>query len=160
MRRFPAPPCSIACAPIRAFGISPSTMRDLPETLVAGRERQYLQVFFNARVFDPSAIGERDLDVYVAAYSAPGAMRAGFEAYRSFDQDIEDYRDALKRNGKLTIPVLAVGGAISTTGPVIEEMMREVAEDVAGLRVAGAAHWIPEEKPSVLVPALLKFLAG
>lgn len=133
-------------------------VRDLPETLVAGRERQYLQSFFNARVFDPSAISESDLDVYVAAYSAPGAMRAGFEVYRAFDQDVDDNRDALKRNGKLTMPVLAVGGATSTSGPVIEEMMREVAENVTGLRVPGAAHWIAEENPSVFVPALLKFL--
>ena len=133
-------------------------VRDLPELLVAGRERQYLQTFFNVRIFDPSAISEGDLDIYVAAYAAPGAMRAGFEVYRAFDQDIADNRDALRRNGKLTMPVLAVGGATSTSGPVVEEMMREVAEDVTGLRVPAAAHWIAEENPAVFVPALLKFL--
>jgi len=49
--------------------------RDLAELLVAGRERAYLQAFFNARTLDPSAIDAADLDVYLAAYSAPGAMR-------------------------------------------------------------------------------------
>ena len=49
-----------------------------------GRERQYLQYFFDARSTDPSVI---DLDVYAAAYEAPGAMRAGFELYRAFEQD-------------------------------------------------------------------------
>ena len=58
--------------------------RDLPELLVQGRERQYLQYFFDARTTDPSAT---DVDVYAKAYSAPGAMRAGFELYRAFDQD-------------------------------------------------------------------------
>ena len=111
--------------------------RDVAEMLVAGRERQYLQAFFNARVFDPSAISDADLEVYVSAYSAPGAMRAGFELYRAFDQDAEDNRAALGRNGKLTMPVLAVGGATSTSGPLVEEMMREVAENVAGVRVPG-----------------------
>jgi pimeloyl-ACP methyl ester carboxylesterase len=91
--------------------------RDIPEMLVAGRERQYLQAFFNARLFDPSAWSESDLDLYTSAYSAPGAMRAGFELYRAFDQDVRDNREALKRNGKLAIPVLAVFGSISTTGP-------------------------------------------
>lgn len=132
--------------------------RDVPEVLVAGRERQYLQLFFNARVFDPSAISEADLDLYTSAYSAPGAMRAGFEVYRAFDQDIVDNRDAFTRNGKLTMPVLAVGGAISTSGPVVEEMMREVAENVIGLRVPATAHWIPEENPKALTDGLLKFL--
>ena len=53
--------------------------RDVAEMLVAGRERQYLQAFFNARCFDPSAIGQEDLEIYTSAYAAAGAMRAGFE---------------------------------------------------------------------------------
>ena len=131
--------------------------RDVAEMLVAGRERQYLQAFFTARVFDPSAISAEDLDVYVAAYSAPGAMRAGFEVYRAFDRDAADNRAALARNGKLTIPVLAVGGAISTSGALVEEMMREVAEDVTGVIVPRTAHWVPEESPEVFVRAVLDF---
>lgn len=131
--------------------------RDVAEMLVAGRERQYLQAFFNARCFDPSAIGEADLEVYVAAYTAAGAMRAGFELYRAFDRDAEDNRAALERNGKLTMPVLAVGGATSTSGPLVEEMMREIAGDVTGLRVPATAHWIPEENPQAFVRAVLEF---
>jgi pimeloyl-ACP methyl ester carboxylesterase len=128
--------------------------RDVPELLVAGRERQYLQTFFVARCFVP--IDDADLDIYASAYSAPGAMRAGFEVYRTFDQDAHDNRAALERNGKLTIPVLAVGGEISTSGPLVEEMMREVAEDVTGVIVPRTAHWIPEENPDALVAALIE----
>jgi pimeloyl-ACP methyl ester carboxylesterase len=131
--------------------------RDVAEMLVAGRERQYLQAFFNARCFDPSAISEADLEVYASAYAAAGAMRAGFELYRTFDRDAEDNRAALRRNGKLTVPVLAVGGASSTSGPLVEGMMREVADNVAGLRVPGTAHWVPEENPQALVRAVLEF---
>jgi pimeloyl-ACP methyl ester carboxylesterase len=132
--------------------------RDVAEMLVAGRERQYLQAFFNARCFDPSAISEADLEIYVSAYAAPGAMRAGFELYRAFDRDAEDNRAALRRNGKLTVPVLAMGGATSTSGPLVEEMMREAAEHVAGLRVPGTAHWIAEENPRAFGSAVLDFV--
>lgn len=132
--------------------------RDVPEMLVAGRERQYLRAFFNVRCFDPSAIDDADLDLYTSAYAAPGAMRAGFELYRTFDQDAADNREALRRNGKLAMPVLAVGGATSTSGPLVEEMMREVAQDVTGLRVPESAHWIPEENPTTLTTGLLRFL--
>ena len=131
--------------------------RDVAELLVAGREREYLQAFFNARIFDPSAIRDSDLEIYASAYAAPGAMRAGFELYRAFDRDVEDNRASLSRNGKLTIPVLAVGGASSTSGPLVEEMMREVAEDVAGVRVPETAHWVAEENPQAFVHALLEF---
>jgi pimeloyl-ACP methyl ester carboxylesterase len=133
--------------------------RDVAEMLVTGRERAYLQAFFNARSSDPSAFGESDLEIYVSAYSAPGALRAGFELYRAFDRDAEDNRAALARNGKLTIPVLAVGGAMSTSGPLVEEMMHEVAEDVTGIRVPDTAHWIAEENPETFVAALLDFVA-
>jgi pimeloyl-ACP methyl ester carboxylesterase len=132
--------------------------RDVPELLVAGRERQYLEAFFVARVFDPSAIGGGDLDLYASAYATPGAMRAGFELYRAFDRDAEDNRDALGRNGKLTLPVLAVGGATSTSGPLVGEMMREVAENVTVVRVPQTGHWIPEENPSAFTATLLDFL--
>jgi pimeloyl-ACP methyl ester carboxylesterase len=132
--------------------------RDVAEMLVAGRERPYLQTFFDARVFDPSGITDADLDVYASAYSAPGAMRAGFELYRAFDRDAQDNRDALARNGKLDMPVLAVGGATSTSGPLIEEMAREVADHVTAVRIPRAAHWIPEENPAAFTAALLEFL--
>ena len=104
-------------------------VRDLPEHLVAGREREYLRFFFDARTSDPSAL---DLDTFAAAYEQPGAMRAGFELYRAFDQDAEDNRAALAAAGKLTIPVLAVGGEKSTSGALVEAMMREVAETSKG----------------------------
>jgi pimeloyl-ACP methyl ester carboxylesterase len=133
--------------------------RDIAEMLVAGRERAYLQAFFNARIFNTSAITDQDLDLYTAAYSAPGAMRAGFELYRAFDRDAGDNREALERDGKLTVPVLAVGGATSTSGPLVEGMMREVAETVTAIRVPRSAHWIPEENPSALTEALLGFFA-
>jgi pimeloyl-ACP methyl ester carboxylesterase len=130
--------------------------RDLPELLVHGRERQYLQFFFDARTTDPSAT---DIDVFAAAYEAPGAMRAGFELYRAFDQDARDNREALARNGRLTVPVLALGGTISTTGPLMEEMVREVADDVTGEILPGTAHWLPEENPAAFVDAVLRFTA-
>jgi pimeloyl-ACP methyl ester carboxylesterase len=134
--------------------------RDVPEMLVAGRERQYLQAFFAARIFNTAAITESDLDVYASAYSAPGAMRAGFEVYRAFDQDAQDNRDGLARNGKLTMPVLAVGGATSTSGPLVEEMAREVADDVTAVRIPGSAHWVAEENPSAFSEAALAFLSA
>ena len=133
-------------------------VRDLPEMLVAGRERQYLQSFFNYRIFNVAAISDADLDLYTSAYTAPGAMRAGFELYRAFDQDIIDNREMLQRNGKLAIPVLAVGGATSTSGPVVEQMMHEVADDVTSLRIPGTAHWVPEENPAAFLSGLLSFL--
>jgi pimeloyl-ACP methyl ester carboxylesterase len=132
-------------------------VRDIPEMLIAGREKAYLQAFINARLYNVAAIGEQELDIYASAYSAPGAMRAGLELYRAFDRDIADNRAWLAQHGKLKMPVLAVGGAASTTGPLMADMMREVADDVTELRVPKAAHWIAEENPQALVDGLVAF---
>jgi pimeloyl-ACP methyl ester carboxylesterase len=132
--------------------------RDVAEMLVAGRERPYLQFFFNARIFNTSAISDNDFDIYASAYCAPGAMRAGFEVYRAFDRDVDDNREALERNGKLTVPVLAVFAAVSNSGPLVEVMMHEVAENVIGLRIPDSADWIAEENPLAFTDGLLRFL--
>lgn len=86
-------------------------------------------------------------------------MRAAFEAYRAFGQDAEDNRRLLRENGKLTVPVLALGGTISTTGAVIGEMMEEVAHDVTAVRIPGTGHWLAEENPDAVVRELLDYAA-
>lgn len=62
------------------------------------------------------------------------------------------------RNGKLRIPVLAVRGAISNTGPRMEAMMREVADHLNIRPVPATALWIREENPKGFVDALLAFM--
>jgi pimeloyl-ACP methyl ester carboxylesterase len=131
-------------------------VRDLPEVLVAGREREYVTFFINARIYNTAAFTPEDVDLYVRAYTEPGAMRAGFELYRAFGQDIGDNRE-LMRN-RLTMPVLAVGAEHSTSGPLVPEMMREVADDVTGVLISDSAHWMPEENADALLKALTDFL--
>jgi len=134
-------------------------VRDLPEMLIAGKERQYLQSFFNYRIYNTAAITDQDMDIFTLAYSAPGAMKAGLEVYRVFDQDILDNLDFLAKKGKLTIPVLAVGGTISTSGPIMKEMMEEVSENVTSVRIPDTAHWVVEENPEAFLKELLQFLS-
>ena len=100
---LPGTASSTGCAPTRGSGTSPSTARATsPRCSSPAASGQYLQAFFDARSYVP--IYDADLDVYVSAYSAPGAMRAGFELYRAFDRDAADNRAALERDGKLTVP--------------------------------------------------------
>jgi pimeloyl-ACP methyl ester carboxylesterase len=136
------------------------TVRDIPEMLIAGRERLYLQAIISARIYDPSAISEADLDIYASAYAMPGAMRAGLEVYRAFDRDVDDNRMILKQSGKLTVPVLTIGGETSTLGPVMGEMMMEVADHVRSVRMPRTAHFIAEENPAAMTADLLSFFGS
>ena len=134
------------------------SVRDIPEMLIAGREKAYFQAFITARLYNVGAMSDQEIEMYAAAYAAPGALRAGLELYRAFDRDITDNRALLAEHGKLAMPVLAVGGAASTTGPLMADMMREVASNVSELRVPEAAHWIAEENPDALVAGLRAFI--
>ena len=130
---------------------------NLAELLTTGRERQYLKSFYDRLSFDHGAIALDDLDVYTDEFSSAGAMRAGFELYRAFDQDGEDNRAALKKNGRLSMPVLALGGVGSFYLPIAKAMLEEVAKDVTVEGVPECGHWIAEENPAFFVEQVLRF---
>jgi len=128
---------------------------DLPEALVAGRERLYLQYFFDRHAARPTAV---DTDAYVRAYEQPGAMRAGFDLYRAFEQDAEDIRVALDAHGKLTIPCLGLYGKASLLhAGAAQEVGDAVAENVTVEGIAGSGHWIAEENPEDVIATVLRF---
>ncbi|HEY0521308.1 MAG TPA: alpha/beta hydrolase, partial [Ilumatobacteraceae bacterium] len=129
----------------------------LAEALTAGRERLYLRHFYDRHAFDPEAIGPEDLDRYTDAFATAGAMRAGFEIYRAFDQDAVDNRAALARNGRLRVPVLALGGDASFFPSIAAEMVGEFVEDVTVDSIPRCGHWIPEENPTALIDHVLRF---
>jgi pimeloyl-ACP methyl ester carboxylesterase len=132
--------------------------RDIAELLVMGRERAYLHHMIEVRIFDPSAISSEDFEVYVRAYEAPGAMRAAFELYRSFDQDASNLVRAMSEHGKLAMPTLAIGGEISGVGPLMLETVQEIAEKATAVTVPGTGHWVPEENPEGFCDAVTRFV--
>jgi pimeloyl-ACP methyl ester carboxylesterase len=131
--------------------------RDVAEMLVTGRERAYLEQFYDHRAYLNGAIAAEDVDVYARAYRQPGAMRAAFEAYRAIPEDAEVHRGLIAA-GRLPMPVLVIGGEASASGPALREMADEIAEDWRHVTVPRAAHWIPEEQPGLLLDALDAFL--
>jgi pimeloyl-ACP methyl ester carboxylesterase len=131
-------------------------VRDVPEMLTAGRERQYLQYFYEVNAYNPAAIDPAAVDEYVRCYSGLGAMRAGFEWYRTMDQDLAAMSAAAQQ--PLTIPVLALGGDVSL-GSTPLNAMRAVAENVQGDVIERCGHWMPEEQPAATLARLQAFLS-
>ena len=143
------------------FHITP----DLPEALVTGRERIYLQWFYQTFAYKPGAIDEAALDEFVRTYSQPGALRAGFNYYRAMAEDAKVNAAQLATGFRLPMPVLGVGGAISYPhgrgrGADVEASMRRVATDVRGAVIPECGHFVPEEAPEALSRLLLAFLGS
>jgi pimeloyl-ACP methyl ester carboxylesterase len=132
-------------------------VRDIPETLAEGKEREYLTWFYSNYSYNPAAITKEDIDEYVSHYSAPGGMRAGFEYYRAFPIDAEQIKEYSKV--KLPMPVLALGGENSFgTAPLVS--MQSIATNVRGGIVPLSGHWIPEEQPKFVIEQLFNFFGN
>src|SRR6185312_7784164 len=99
------------------------------ERLVAGRERIYLDRFWNEFSADRTRFSEAAREHYAKLYALPGAMHSGFSQFAAFDQDAIDNQAFLTKGGKLKMPVLAVGGEKSF-GPMMATIMRFAAENV------------------------------
>ena len=126
------------------------------ERLVAGRERIYLDRFWNEFSADPKTFNEASREHYAKLYAQPGAMHAGFAQFAAFDQDASDNK-AFWPQGKLTMPVLAIGGEKSF-GPTMAVVMRDAATNVTELVIPKSGHWLMEEQPAATVAALRAFL--
>lgn len=135
---------------------------DLPELLVGNNIAGYLGYFFERWTYQRSAFGPEDVAEYVRAFSAPGALRAGFDDYRaSFPHDMAA-DDADHAAGKrLTQPVLALWGAKGLLGtlPTLD-LWREYGTDVTGAAIPDCGHFVPEEQPEAVLAHLREFLAG
>jgi len=128
------------------------------ERLVAGRERIYLDRFWNEFSAEPSRFSEAAREHYAELYALPGAMRAGFAQFAAFDQDAIDNRAFLAK-GKLSMPVLAVGGEKSF-GTMMATVMRFAAGDVQEAIVPDSGHWIMEENPQSTIQIVRSFLGA
>jgi hypothetical protein len=103
---------------------------------VQGKEMTYLSWFYQNLAYNPSAITQEAINEYVSHYSAPSAMRAGFEYYRAIPQDAIQNENYSKTN--LTMPVLALGaGYIPAFGgnpnTAAEDVMKLLAQNVTGI---------------------------
>ncbi len=128
----------------------------VPLALVKGRERTYFEHFWNDFAADPKhSVPEADRRVYAKAYAQPGGMRAGFEYFRNFERDAQDFANLSAT--RLSTPVLVLTGE-KASGKFLIEQARLVASDVRGLVVTGSGHWLMEEAPDQVVPAIIAFL--
>ena len=124
------------------------------ERLVSGRERIYLDRFWDELSANPKAIAEATRAHYAALYAKPGAMHSAFEQFAAFARDANK---AFAANGKLTTPVLAIG-AEKSFGTSMADDLRFVAVDVTGKVIENSGHWLMEEQPAATVAATAAFL--
>lgn len=128
-----------------------------PLALVKGRERTYFEHFWNDFAADPAkSVSEADRRFYAKSYAQAGAMRAGFEVFRNFEQDAKDFAGFAK--AKLPMPMLVLAGE-KASGEFLIQQGHLVANEVEGVVIKGAGHWLVDEAPVEVNRRLVDFLA-
>jgi len=131
---------------------------DLPEILLEGRERPYLEWFFWNKTANPACYEEEEINEYLRTYSAPGGMRAGLAFYRAAARSAEQNR-VLTAERKLKMPVLGLSadqGSIADIAAVIGAF----GQDVRGETIKNCGHFQPEEQPEAVAEALARFFSS
>jgi pimeloyl-ACP methyl ester carboxylesterase len=129
---------------------------ETPLALVDGRERIYLEHFWNDFAADRHhSVPEADRVFYAAEYAKPGHMKAGFEYFKAFEQDAKDFAEFSKT--PLTVPMLVLSGE-KAGGQFLIDQGKMVDTNVEGVIIKGSGHWLMEEAPDQTIPLLVKFL--
>ena len=131
-------------------------LRETNELLVQGREHIFFPAEFAASA-GTHKLAKEIVDYYVDGLAAsPEALHGSFQLYRAFGATTAQNQE--RKAHRLTMPVLAMGGAESS-GEAVAGTMKAVAEDVQGIVIPGAAHWLAEQAPDAVIAALTEFLA-
>jgi len=130
---------------------------ETPLALVTGRERIYFEHFWNDFAADRTrSVPEGDRRIYTDAYARPGGMRAGFEVFRAFERDAQDF--ARFARTPLPTPMLVLTGE-KASGDFLIQQGRLVATTVEGVVVRNSGHWLMEEAPGQVIPKLVSFIS-
>jgi len=131
------------------------SQHNLAETLVAGKEREYLNHHMMGMIADQRSITAADKEEYLRTFASPGGVRGSFGWYRAVFETARQIQELGKT--KLKLPVLGLNGEFGH--PRVAEQMKLVAENVRGGVIKNCGHLIAEEQPDELARELFEFFA-
>jgi pimeloyl-ACP methyl ester carboxylesterase len=144
---------------LRSWHFAFNRLPDLPELLIAGRERAYLDFLWNTKATRPEAIEDAARVEYAETLAQPGAAKASFDYYRAAFSDIGLQQMAARFAMRLSMPVLAIG-ADGGVGTRLADSLENSADDLRSVLAIGCGHYIPEEDPDFFVASVLDFWAS
>lgn len=125
--------------------------------LVKGRERTFLEHFWQSLSANPASMSEAERRLYAASYAKESTMRSAFAYFKAFDsEDARDNREFAKT--KLPMPLLVIAGD-KAMGGTLEVQARLVATNVTAILLKDTGHWLMSERPAEVKAALGDFFS-
>ena len=146
--------------PREYFHFNFHTIDNLPEALIQGREKLYIDYLVNRSCYRIGAFPSELIQLYAHSYSQPGALRCAIDLYRALDKDAEDTREWLSQHGRCTVPSMALSGEHSIHREHAEGMALEVVDtsSLTSAIVSDAGHFLAEENPRGFSEIVLAFI--
>jgi pimeloyl-ACP methyl ester carboxylesterase len=142
-------------AKARLWHIAFNQQEKINEQLVTGREEIFIGAEYAAAA-GKSKLPEYAVKYYIDILSDREHLHGSFQMYRAFNTSAA--QNEQRKTRRLTMPVLAIGGAQST-GTMVGDTMKTVADHVQTLVIPDCGHWLAEEAPEAMLDALTAFLA-
>ena len=123
----------------------------VPERLVVGHERAFLEWFYDQATAHRGASPAADVDETLRTFAGPEGVLGAMGVYRAAFKSIEQTEPLAGVLGqKVKVPIVALGGE-KGLGERVPAMVKLVASNVTGETVADCGHFLPEECPEVIV---------
>lgn len=130
-------------------------MPDIPEMLLAGKEKEFWTYWFNKQCYDPTALSEDMKDEWISLLSTPHGLRGVLDTYKA---TLENAKINQALESKLPdIPVMTIG-ADYFFGRLVEESLVSIGmRPDTSLIFERCGHGLAIEQPRQLVSALEEF---
>ncbi|NLU68229.1 alpha/beta hydrolase [Streptomyces sp. HNM0574] len=129
---------------------------ELPETLLTGRERDYVGWFLKGKALSPDTFDGAEIDHYAASLAAEGGLSASLAYYRDAAESARRNHEALAR-GHMTVPLLGISGSHGSI-PDMGASLSPWARNATGVVIPRSGHFIPDEQPGATADALTAFI--
>lgn len=138
----------------RTWHVAFHNVPDLPEALIEGRERTYLNWFLQRKAANPQVFSDADFEEYLRVFLYSG-LKGGLAYYRAVSLSAQQNRE-LSAKGKLEMPVLAVRADQGSMRDLVAQLQK-IATNVRGTAIASCGHYLAEEQPDALARELQGF---
>jgi len=151
-------PWSVIIADPRIWHFAFHAVPNLPETLVAGRERAYFDFFIDILSKDSTRVPDALREAFVRAYRRPEALKTGFDWYRALPEDARTN----SRHKRIDTPILYLRGDADAAKieDYVEGFRTAGAQDVSSQIIPDCGEFLPQEAPDAFVAEVLRFCAA
>lgn len=120
----------------------------VPERLIVGNERAFLTWFYEGATARPEVFDDRIVDEYLRTFCGRTGVLGALGVYRAAFDSIDQTAPLL--TNKVSVPVVAIGGA-KGLGDKVGQAVARVAENVSTETIEDCGHFVPEERPDVVI---------